>query len=259
MNHLLITFFASLFTFPLLSQVVGNISLADAGNFKMAEPAGEGEAHLIARGQDITYTIHFQNEGPDTAFNVRVLDTLSVHFDVNTLREESASHPYDMTFFDENVVRFSFPNIKLPNRSVNENGSKGYIRFTISQKKDLPLMTTLTNQAQIFFDFQPPVQTNEVYHRIGEGLTSIRTQMKETHSVQFSPHPIGSHALVSIVGTSFQSGEMEIFNLTGQSVITQSFRHHQFDFFPSSLVAGHYFYKIILDDELAATGRFILK
>ena len=259
MNHLLVTLFALLLSFPLLAQEPSNIDLSEAGNYKAADPVGVGQAHFIERGQEITYTIYFQNNGPDTAFNIRVLDTLSVHFDLNSLREESASHPYDMTLFNENVVRFSFPNIKLPHRDADENKSKGFIRFTVSQKENLPLLTFITNKAQIFFDFRPPVTTNEVYHRIGEDLTSARIIDNQDFSVQLSPNPVGTNAFLDIEGTSFRTGQMEIFNLTGQSVGTHIFKQSRFEFSSSSLLSGQYFYKITLDGEWATTGRFVVR
>ncbi|MEO1259995.1 MAG: T9SS type A sorting domain-containing protein [Bacteroidota bacterium] len=259
MNHLLVTLFAWLLSFPLLAQVPSNINLSEAGNYKAADPVGVGQAHFIERGQEITYTIYFQNSGSDTAFNVRVLDTLSIHFDLNSLREESASHPYDMTIFNENVVRFSFPNIKLPNRAADENKSKGFIRFTVSLKEDLPLLTFITNQAQVFFDFRPPVTTNEVYHRIGEGFTSIGDADNDELSVQLSPNPMSSNAFLDIQGTSFRTGQMEIFNLTGQSVRTHLFYQSRFEFSSTNLLSGQYYYKIILDGEWATTGRFVVQ
>lgn len=41
----------------------------------------------------LTYTIRFQNTGTDTAFNIRIADTLSQWLDINSLSVESSSHP----------------------------------------------------------------------------------------------------------------------------------------------------------------------
>ena len=50
----------------------------------------------VSNGDYISYIIHFQNKGNDTAFKVIVLDTLSENVDINSLQIINASKPYKL-------------------------------------------------------------------------------------------------------------------------------------------------------------------
>lgn len=257
MKKLLAFLTASVLTTCLWAQRLDSNNFVEACNFKTADPVGEGEAHYIPQNKDITYTIFFQNFGSDTVYNVRVEDTLSVHFDISSLREEAASNPFEMTLFNENIVRFSFPNIRLPNVKVNESESKGYIKFSISQKDNLPLMTKITNKASIYFDFNAPFMTNEVFHTIGQDLTNTEHRFMDGMAVQITPNPVKGQAQVSIAAPTFQEGELQVYNLSGQRLQNVGFVTNRFDFDASDLPKGVLFYKIELDGQLAASGSFI--
>ncbi len=253
-NTFTIIFFA-LFMVGLCAQEPDNINVVEVGNYKMAEPPGFGEAHYIERSKDITYTIFFQNNSQDTVYNLRVVDTLSSHLDISTLRQEGASHAYNMTVLGGNTVRFSFPNIRLPNSATNEPTSMGFVKFTISQKENLPLMTVIPNTATIYFDFSPPVYTNTVFHTIGAGTTLVNQNYWPRLSLHVYPNPMEEKATFDIKGASFKYGELHLFSSLGQVVYSKIFSNSHFIVNPLQLPAGYYFYKITLDGLPAATGK----
>ena len=227
----------------------------EAGNYKTAEPAGIGEDHLIKRNRDITYTIFFQNNQHDTVYNLRIVDTLSFHLDFSTVRQEGSSHNYNMTVLGENIIRFSFPNIRLPNSATNELASMGYVKFTVSQKSNLPLKTVIRNTAVIYYDFAQPVYTNTVYHTIGDGTTQTDPTFWPDLSLQVYPNPLQDKANFDLTGVSFKKGELHLFNPMGQMVYSQRFSEAPFTTDPLHLTLGFYFYKIMLDGLPAAAGK----
>ena len=257
MKKLLVISIVTFSTFSLFSQRPVNLTFANASNYKAAEPEGFGEAKFINKGQDITYTIFFQNNGYDTVQNVRIIDTISYHLDINSLRQDDASHPFEITVFSGNIVRFSFPNIRLPNIATDEEESKGFVQFTVSQKDNLPLMTHISNRAAIQFDFQPPIITNVVYHTIGEDFTNIKNVFMPGLSIQMIPNPVVDHAMVDVSGANFTYGEMQVYNLAGQLINSQSFNSNNFDLYAHDLPSGQLVYRIILDGQMAATGSFV--
>ena len=260
MNKFLFVLLCTFISFGLMSQRPANITLSDnINNFKIAEPLGAGEAHFIERAKDITYTVYFQNVGIDTALNLRVLDTLSTHLDISSLREEGSSHPFNLTVLNDNVVRFSFPNIRLPNSMVNEEASRGFVSYTVSQKENLPLMTRITNSASIYFDFRPAIGTNTVYHTIFENISDSKQVFKQGLTVSFFPNPVSDAAVLDLQGPPFQMGELQVFDLSGKLLMTLPFQNPRFDFLSSQLSTGQFFYKISLDGQLAASGSFMVK
>ncbi|MES2848342.1 MAG: T9SS type A sorting domain-containing protein [Bacteroidota bacterium] len=113
----------------------------------------------VAYGDYIDYTIRFQNTGTDTAFTVVISDTLSDDLQTNTLQMIASSHTCKATVKD-NIVFFEFLNILLPDSNVNEPKSHGFVSFKIKPKTTVPVNTTITNKAAIYFDYNVPVITN---------------------------------------------------------------------------------------------------
>ena len=106
------------------------------------------------------YTIRFQNTGNDTAFTVVVRDTLSGKLQGNTFEMIGASHPYTLVITDNQYITWTFRQILLVDSNTNEPLSHGMITYRIQPAQPLQLNDTVSNRASIYFDFNPPVQTN---------------------------------------------------------------------------------------------------
>ncbi|HHS95687.1 MAG TPA: T9SS type A sorting domain-containing protein, partial [Phaeodactylibacter sp.] len=144
-----------------------NVNAADP-YIKDAYPKGYSDPHYIQANTDIDYIIRFQNTGLDTAHNILIVDTLSPHLDIASIRHGTSSHPYHMELEGDNVLRFSFDNIMLPDSSTNESASHGFVKFRIAQKPDTPSGTYLENAANIYFDYEAPAQTDTAWHNIAQ-------------------------------------------------------------------------------------------
>ncbi len=107
----------------------------------------------------LDYTIRFQNTGTDTAFNIVVIDTLPPDVDVLTFQTGAASHPYTYSLTGEGLLKFTFANILLPDSNTNEPLSHGLVSFRIKPIQPVYMGQTITNVADIYFDFNPPVRT----------------------------------------------------------------------------------------------------
>lgn len=88
-------------------------------NYKQVNPVGQGPNGSIAPNQKLTYTIHYQNVGNDTAYNVAIYDTLDGNLDVNTLQVINSDHNYALEMLPGNVLKFIFNNIMLPDSTIN--------------------------------------------------------------------------------------------------------------------------------------------
>lgn len=139
-------------------------------NDKLASPKGVTAQGLIRKGQWIDYKIRFQNTGTDTAFTVRLIDTLDTRLEITSLEFGAASHPYTWSLINQDPPVFEavFSNILLPDSNVNEPASHGFLNFLIKTHADLPEGAEIRNFADIYFDFNPPIRTNTVLHTISE-------------------------------------------------------------------------------------------
>jgi len=144
-------------------------------NIKSVYPTGSCIPGYVENDQLLTYTIQFQNTGSADAIDVYVLDTLDADLDVNTVRVTGNSDPLITEILPGNVLKFRFDNIHLPDSTSNEPGSHGYVIYEVMPVAGLSNATQIRNKAGIYFDFNPPVYTNEVLNTISDGTFDLST------------------------------------------------------------------------------------
>lgn len=134
-------------------------------NDKQVFPIGFTNQNIIAPNTQLEYLVRFQNTGNDTAFTVYVIDTLDQNLNVESFEMGAASHPFELsmqtTKSGKTFLRWQFNNILLPDSNTNEPASNGFIQFRISPKPGLALGSKVRNHAEIYFDFNPPIITNQ--------------------------------------------------------------------------------------------------
>ena len=222
-------------------------------NDKQGIPRGVYAEHFIPLKTEIEYMIRFQNTGTDTAFTVRILDTLPQWLDIATLRQGGSSHPCTFSVLGPGVVQFLFPNIMLPDSNVNEAASHGYVKFAIRPKSNVPNMTVIENEAAIYFDFNDAVITNRTLHTLGEKYLSVSTvAFRPGIELEVYPNPASTAATVFIKSALPLSGTLRLFDLQGRLLKTRSFNSNTVDLNAEGLPPGLYLFR--LDSEGAAIG-----
>ncbi len=149
-------------TFELDQVVIGSF---DPNDIRVLE----GETITIDEIDNyLHYIIRFQNVGTASAINVKISNVLDPNLDWTTLQLESSSHSNRVEVIDNNQAFFIFDEIHLPDSTTNEPASHGFISYKIKPKANLAVGEVISNKADIFFDFNLPVQTNTVTTEIVE-------------------------------------------------------------------------------------------
>lgn len=210
-------------------------------NDKRVSPAGIGDEGYVLHGQRLSYTIRFQNTGNDTAFTVLVRDTLDVtNMDIETINIETYSHPVSWQFKNPNVMEFRFNNILLPDSTVNEPGSHGFVRFSVSPKPGMPDYTVVENTAHIYFDYNPAVVTNTTVNTYVTNIpTGINGQTSSDLIAHIYPNPASDKLNIAFTGAGSKSISMT--NLLGQSVYRSETSEKQLSIDLSHFDKGMYF------------------
>ncbi len=215
-------------------------------NEKHVNPVGE-----IAQGELLTYTIHFENLGNDTAFNIHILDTLSAHVDPATFKVITSSHPVSAQVIDNgpmNTLRFDFANILLADASApNEN--KGFVTYQIKAKTGLAAGTEIDNTAHIYFDINPAVVTNTAKNRIPSEVSIRKTEGQK--AIHVYPNPANDKLFVEGL-SEFKT--VIIVNSLGQEVLQSKVTKTYLSI--DHLAPGVYFLKATGKDGLY-TQKFI--
>ena len=230
-------------------------------NEKVVSPEGAGTDKLIDSTTELEYTLYFQNTGNDTAYVIRITDTLAAYLDPATIVTGAASHKYTVEFIDDNVLEFTFTNINLPDSGSNQMGSNGFVKFRIKQKPGNTNGTVINNKVDIYFDFNPPITTNTATVRIGKVLpTGIQTLYKnKLVTIQAYPNPFSASARITVEGETFDKLQLSVYDLSGRMVKQLYSSSNNFTITNDNLQAGTYIFEITGNHQPVGRGKLLVQ
>ncbi len=183
-------------------------------------------------GKYVDYLIRFENTGTYAAENVVVKDIIDTkRYDVSTLQITDASHEV-YTRIEGNKVEFIFENIQLPFDDANNDG---YIAFKIKTLSTLQLGDSLKNLADIYFDYNFPIRTNEAQTTVA--LPSFTQEW--VSDVNIYPNPVSD---ILFLQTEETWTKAEIFDVAGRIMRAASLSSQTIDV--STLEVGTYFVRL---------------
>lgn len=210
----------------------------------------EGEINLsdVANGKYLDYTIYFQNTGIDTAFNVIVTDTLSTKVDWNTLELITSSHACLVNILDQNILKFTFNNINLPDSNVNEPGSHGYVSFRIKPLNSISVGDTIHNTSSVYFDYNLPVETNDAFTVIKNNFVVLPLTFLSFTGVYRNDHGILYWSTANEINVKKFLVERSLngsdFSVIGEEPALSNNSNYQFDDNLSNETANSFYYRI---------------
>jgi uncharacterized repeat protein (TIGR01451 family) len=222
---------------------------------------------LITANTEITYNIVFKNAGIDTVRRVVIRDTLSPYLDLSTLSIGASSHPYKFELTGNGVLKITFDNIELlPDGSAGGTSNLGYLNFRVSQKPNNTTNTLITNRAAIYFNYDAPVQTNQVRHRVGtfpDFVVDVTPDplLPNGVTIKVSPNPLTDVAKFEIEtdGRIFDELTFTVYDAIGRRVSTQSFSGNQFMYYRHQMTSGIYFYRLESRGQLLNSGKLLVR
>jgi peptide/nickel transport system substrate-binding protein len=192
-------------------------------NHLYADPDGymRGDSHVL-------FTAMFENLANATApaFDVKVVTSIDKNFDIDTLSSLAVSHPNRLQNFtldkSNREATWYFKDIELPPNTSPPQG-EGWIKYSVQPIADLPTDSAMTSQARIFFDFNPPIDTNVVEHKIDRDIpsTKVKALPSETATNSFdieweaSDQGSGINQLMIRVSRDSDFGSYEILDTSG--------------------------------------------
>jgi uncharacterized repeat protein (TIGR01451 family) len=190
-------------------------------------------------GRYIHYKIRFENTGNYAAQNIVVKDMIdTTMFDVSSLQITDSSHPCTVRISDGNKVEFIFENINLP---IDDANNDGYVVFKIKTKPTVVLNDILKNQADIYFDYNFPITTNEAQTIV----STLGNQHFNLSDVRVYPNPVKD--ILNIQSTEVIV-KAEVFDVNGRIVFSTQANNNQIDL--STISAGVYFVKVYSNDKI---------
>jgi len=206
---------------PVVDIYCGVVTGSYDPNDKTGYPIGQTNQKYIQPNQQLQYVIRFQNTGTDTAFTVVIRDTLDTDLNIFTVTSGVSSHQYDFRMYGPRVLEWAFNNFNLPDSTTDQEGSNGFVTFHVDQVPNLSPGTEITNDADIYFDFNDPITTNTTIHRIFEGFVSvlnIEDLTQEGKTLLVYPNPTSNN--ITIQGKEGMNQNFKIFDQMGREVIS---------------------------------------
>jgi len=192
----------------------------------------------------VDYLIRFENTGNYAAENVVVKDIIDTKtFDVSTLKITDASHEVH-TRIEGNKVEFIFENIQLPFDDANNDG---YIAFKIKTLPTLVLGDSLKNLADIYFDYNFPIRTNEAQTTVAFPVYT----KDNTTEVNIYPNPVSD---ILYLDSNDHWTKAEIFDIAGRIMKSISLDRSSMDV--RGLESGTYFIRL-KDGEKVGVVKFV--
>jgi Secretion system C-terminal sorting domain len=218
-------------------------------------PYGYGAKKYIEKYDKLEYKIRFQNTGTDTAFNIVIRNVIEDHLDISTFKMTVASHDYSYQFDKDRQLVVTFKDIQLVDSFKNEALSHGYLVYEIYPSDVLNDEDRIDNRAEIYFDFNTPIQTNTENHTIGRPIF-VSSVISYDPKVQVSayPNPTNSNLIIDVKKKEHLS--FNILDFNGKVIQTGSY-HHESGIDCTTLNQGIYIVQILDHSNAIATVKFI--
>ena len=186
----------------------------------------------------VHYIINFENNGTANAQNIVVRDVIDISkFDISTLVPIASSDNVKTRVINSNVVEFIFENINLPFDNANNDG---YIAFKIKTKPNLVVGNTFSNSANIYFDYNFPIVTNNY-------TTTIQNTLG-IQEIDVYPNPVKDFLNFK---TEYNIFKIEIYDIAGRKLSSNSVHENKIDL--SDLKTGNYILKLYTENGIINT------
>jgi hypothetical protein len=183
-------------------------------------------------GEYLRYNINFENTGTAAATFVVVKDVIDeTNYDISSLQIMHASHEMQARVID-NTIEFIFDNINL------EPNGKGNIVFKIKTKNTLTVGNAVSNQAEIFFDYNFPIVTN-----IATTNFQVLSVDEFASDDPISVFPNPSKNLVTLASKNHLKS-IQVYDAMSRIVFESSMDSTNYTLDVSSYESGIYFLKI---------------
>jgi hypothetical protein len=195
-------------------------------------------------GEYVHYVIRFENTGTYPAENVVVKDIIDTSkFDINTLIPIKGSHDFETRISNTNKVEFIFENINLP---FDDATNDGYIAFKIKTKPNLVIGNAFSNSANIYFDYNFPIVTNNYSTTIQNPLGLQENDF--INDIVAYPNPVKDFLNFK---TEQNVLKVEVYDIAGRILSSNLVYENKTDL--SNLKTGNYILKVYTEKGIMNT------
>ncbi len=194
-------------------------------------------------GNYLHYVVNFENTGTAAAENVVVNLVIDpAEFDITTLQIINTSHEAFAEVRD-NVAEFKFPNINLqPTAGDPPVNGHGNILFKMKSRTSLLAGDAVTNKADIYFDYNFPIETEDAETVFAALSSSVFTK---DDSITMYPNPANDFVHIK---SDTNITLIELFDIQGRIIETRLESTNAVKLDISDKANGIYFLRITTEE-----------
>ena len=186
-------------------------------------------------GNYLHYNVRFENTGTAPAENIVAKVVVnSTDFDINSLQLMNTSHPVDARI-NGNIVEFIFQSINL------ESGGHGNVLLKVKSKSNLQQGDVVEKKAEIYFDYNFPVETNNA-ETVFQLLNNPGFEQDNTIKI----HPNPAQNTVYING-NFNIKTVELYDAQGRLLQSSMINENATTIDITNKSKGVYFVKVLTE------------
>ncbi len=196
-------------------------------------------------GDYLHYVVNFENTGNTPVSFVVVKDVIdALQYDINSIQVLNSSHNV-YTRISNNNVEFIFENINL-----EANGGRGNVVFKIKTKSNLVINSSVSQKADIHFDYKFPITTNNAVTTFEVLNTNV---LNKENRVKVYPNP--AESLLN-VDANVAISKVMLYDMQGRLLQTAGDNTLRLKMDVSAREAGLYLLKIFTATE-TTTERIV--
>lgn len=188
-------------------------------------------------GKYLHYVINFDNNTNQTINDINITNVFdATKFDMNSIQILYAYHPLKMQAKNNNA-KYTFTNA-----DVGGPGGSGGILLKIKTNENLTTNSTVLNNADVYFDYSSPVNTNNeetIFQNLGVNQNNIDSE------VSIYPNPTNS---VVNIKSSNEIKYLEIYDVSGRLVQTSLVNNLDSIINISDRANGIYYLKVVTSE-----------
>jgi hypothetical protein len=165
------------------------------------------------------------------------------------------SHNHSVQLLGQGILRWSFPNIMLPDSNINEPLSHGFVTFRIRPRLPLLPGDEIENIANIYFDYNPPVITEPSVLVASTGTVVV--EAGSGAHLQLMPNPTDGSVQVHVIGDAPSQSMLYVRGLDGRVHLAHRMPGALAVMDVSALAAGVYMVECHTNNGLRHVARLV--
>jgi hypothetical protein len=143
-----------------------------------------------------------------------------------------------------NVATWRFNQILLPPKETNEQGSNGFVKYSIKPIEGKGIGTEFTNTANIYFDFNKPIVTNETRNIFGV-INGIHLHDNQPEiKIKAYPNPVHDKLLIEINNPKNEDMIFKVYDINGTELFSKTINSNFFHLSTQDYAPAMYLYTI---------------